>query len=51
LIGDSSHHQFPHQAGPIRNQHADSLHIVSPTLNVSAEYRCDGSSSQASKAI
>ena len=28
LVGNSGHHEFPHQAGPICNKDADSLHIV-----------------------
>jgi hypothetical protein len=28
LVGNGGHYEFPHQAGPICNQHADSFHPV-----------------------
>jgi len=47
LVGDGSHHQFPHQARMIRDQYTHSFHERLP----SAEHRSPTPQAQGSKAI
>jgi len=47
LVGNRSHHQFPHQARMICDQHSDSFHEAIP----SAEHRSHTPQAQGSKAI
>ncbi|MGA2743434.1 MAG: hypothetical protein ABSE44_01955, partial [Candidatus Sulfotelmatobacter sp.] len=49
LVGDGGHYEFPHQTGLVCDEDAGSFHVVSPTLNVSAEYPSYGSYPQGSK--